>query len=120
VPTLYFAQDGQGIPAGKRATLTFGELRGMFGAYEPRYLSPHWPELSPDSGSRFSRVLVHVTERERASGRYEKPGFYLVVGLSAAKVDELLKHRDSYARRFDDAELWGARYARLPGQGPAG
>ena len=43
---LYYAKDGLQVQPGKRATLTFRELRGMFGAHESCYLSPHWPQFN--------------------------------------------------------------------------
>jgi hypothetical protein len=115
MPVLYFASEGLERPVQRRATLTFGELRGMFGGYESRYVSRLWPQCELAAGARFaSRVVFEVSEREGANAWHGQPGFYILVGLAPAKVDELLKYRESYARRLDDAERWEIAHTRVP------
>jgi hypothetical protein len=115
MPVLYFASDGRERPLERRATLTFVELRGMFGGYECRYVSRDWRKSALETGVRMpAGVLVEVSERDGVARPYHKPGFYLLADLAPAKVDELLKYRDSYAQRLDAAERWEVAHTHVP------
>ena len=90
MPTLYSARDGSEAQPNVRVTLTFGELRWMFG--------------------------VEVADRDGKSEQFPEPGFYLLVGLSTGKADELLKYRERYAQRLDGAEIWEIGQRHRPGR----
>jgi len=104
VPVLYFAgRDSEPVP---RATLTFLELRGMFGGYETHYESAGWQAVRKDSSCASGCVVAEVTSREGVTEHYPRAGLYYLVGLSPVKVDEVLKFRESYSERTKDAERW--------------
>lgn len=110
---IYFASGDNDcdIPR-QRASLTFLELRGMFGAYEPRYLSHDWSS-SLASISAAPSVIAELTTRDGVHERFPRAGFYLLAGLSQVKVNELLKYRDSYNVRLAEADHWALMHKGL-------
>lgn len=115
MPVLYFTRSGWEGPLTRRATLTFGELRGLFGGYESSHVSDQWLQSElEERSSAPARVLVQVSERDGTAKGYERPGFYVLGGLPPAKVDELLKYRESHSQRLNEADRWQAAHTHVP------
>ena len=104
MPALYFAK--QGAPPVRRAILTFLELRGMFGAYDANYLSDDWSSVIRNPSCLTGCVIAEITSRDGVTQHYPRAGLYHLLGLSTAKVEEVLKYRDGHSQRLTDADQW--------------
>ena len=104
MPILYFARRYE-QPV-KRAILTFRELRGMFGGYETRFISYGWARVIRSACCTLGCVVAEVRSGDGSSEQYPHIGLYHLVGLSTAKVDELLRFRETYGQRTQQAERW--------------
>lgn len=104
MPALYFVRRHE-EPV-RRAKLSFTELRGMFGAYEARFVSYGWQRIVDDASCAEGCVVAEVTSRDRTTEHYPHTGLYVLMGLSTVKVEEVLKFRDGYRQRSNEAEHW--------------
>ena len=97
MPKLYAVKDGPkpDPTPGEGVPLSFDDLVSVFQPYRSRYWSSEPPAFSdaPQTATPV-RLVIEVEANEGTHERYPKPGFYVLLDLTPADADALLKkHR---------------------------
>ncbi len=99
MPTMWYVKNGRrpDTQHGPGIEISFEEVAAIFVDHDVKFVSNDAPNINPDAPSEHPvNVVIEVDREEGTSTQLERPGFYLVVGLSPEQTQYVLgQHRGS-------------------------